>query len=99
MNRFAAILYPFTLPDLSTCSDWRKSGEFFVGRFLLTFPLCGEFTLYLSERLMSSDNRCETSEAALEALAKEEEMERRGDEASVWGALAAVGIGIAGSWC
>lgn len=38
-------------------------------------------------------------DAALHVVAKEEEMERRGDEASVWGALAAVGIGIAGSWC
>ncbi len=37
--------------------------------------------------------------ASPQAVAKEEEMESKGDRTSVWSALAAVGIGIAGSWC
>ena len=67
--------------------------------FLLTFPLSGEFRLKLNERVMSRDESCDKSETVLQAVAMEEEMEPKGDRTSVWSALAAVGIGIAGSWC
>ncbi len=45
------------------------------------------------------DDSCEKFKAALQPVAMEEEMEPKGDRTSVWSALAAVGIGIAGSWC
>ena len=48
---------------------------------------------------MSRDESCDKSERILHAGAKEEELEPKRDRTSVWSALAAVGIGIAGSWC
>ena len=38
-------------------------------------------------------------ESATHARVTEEDMEPRGDRVSMWNSLAALGIGIAGSWC
>ncbi len=38
-------------------------------------------------------------EAAVHAAASERDMKQQGERVSAWSALAAVGIGIAGSWC